>query len=95
MRFRKKPIIVEAAQFWNDKPWPNGVCDCGKSADHYGTPHIHTLEGIMDVTEGDWIVTGVNVEVYPVKPDIFAKTYEPVPDELVDPYAPGPNPMAY
>lgn len=25
---------------------------------------------------GDWIITGVNGEQYPCKPDIFAKTYE-------------------
>jgi hypothetical protein len=32
----------------------------------------------MTVTPGDWIITGVNGEHYPCKPDIFAKTYEPV-----------------
>jgi hypothetical protein len=29
-------------------------------------------------TPGDWIIKGVNGEFYPCKPDIFAKTYEPV-----------------
>ena len=38
---------------------------------------IPTLEGIMHANIGDWIITGVNGEQYPCKPDIFAKTYEP------------------
>ena len=37
---------------------------------------IPTLEGLMVATEGDWIIKGVNGEIYPCKPDIFEKTYE-------------------
>lgn len=39
---------------------------------------IHTLEGDMKASVGDYIITGVNGEQYPCKPDIFEKTYEPV-----------------
>lgn len=39
---------------------------------------IHTLEGDMLASPGDYIITGVDGEQYPCKPDIFAKTYEPV-----------------
>lgn len=39
---------------------------------------IVTLEGTMHASPGDWIITGVNGEKYPCKPDIFEKTYEPV-----------------
>ena len=39
---------------------------------------IHTLEGDMKAEPGDWIITGVNGEQYPCKPDVFEKTYEPV-----------------
>lgn len=39
---------------------------------------IHTLEGDMIASPGDWIITGVNGEKYPCKPDIFEKTYEKV-----------------
>lgn len=39
---------------------------------------IHTLEGCMIAMPGDWIIRGVNGELYPCKPDIFAKTYEAV-----------------
>lgn len=37
---------------------------------------IHTLEGDHHASIGDWIITGVNGEQYPCKPDIFEKTYE-------------------
>lgn len=37
---------------------------------------IHTLEGDMKASPGDWIVTGVEGEQYPCKPDIFEKTYQ-------------------
>lgn len=43
---------------------------------------IHTLEGTMHASAGDWIITGVNGEQYPCKPDIFEKTYSKVRDEV-------------
>lgn len=42
------------------------------------TLRIKTLEGKMDCSVGDYVICGVNGEFYPCKPDIFAKTYEPV-----------------
>jgi hypothetical protein len=39
-------------------------------------PAIRTLEGVMRVCPGDWIIRGVKGECYPCKPDIFAATYE-------------------
>ncbi len=39
---------------------------------------IHTLEGKMYARPGDYIIKGVNGELYPCKPDVFAKTYERV-----------------
>lgn len=38
--------------------------------------YITTLEGVMTASEGDYIIKGVNGEVYPCKPDIFEKTYD-------------------
>lgn len=78
MKFRKRPVIIDAVQFFNDQPFPEGVCDCSADPLHFGTPHIHTLEGIHDVTESDWIITGVKGEKYPCKADIFRMTYESV-----------------
>ena len=57
MRYRKKPIEVEAYQ--TDKEII-----------------IHTLEGDMKANIGDYIITGINGEKYPCKPDIFEKTYD-------------------
>lgn len=42
---------------------------------------VKTLEGEMHVSDGDYIIEGVNGEIYPCKPDIFEKTYEVVSDE--------------
>lgn len=39
---------------------------------------IDTLEGKMKASPGDWIITGVNGEQYPCKPDVFEKTYSAV-----------------
>ena len=39
---------------------------------------IHTLEGYMAVSPGDWVIKGVKGEFYPCKPDIFEATYEAV-----------------
>jgi hypothetical protein len=53
------------------------VCDqCHRVIQVHGW--IDTLEGGHIVCPGDWIITGVSGEHYPCKPDIFAKTYEPV-----------------
>lgn len=43
-----------------------------------GELQISTLEGVMTVSFGDWIIRGVSGELYPCKPDIFEKTYEAV-----------------
>lgn len=48
---------------------------CGLPLNDHGW--IDTLEGGHTVCPGDWIITGVNGEHYPCKPDIFAETYEP------------------
>jgi hypothetical protein len=37
---------------------------------------VQTLEGVMHGNAGDWLIEGVSGELYPCKPDIFAKTYE-------------------
>jgi hypothetical protein len=39
---------------------------------------IHTLEGEMLARVGDWLIEGIEGELYPCKPDIFELTYEPV-----------------
>lgn len=83
MKFRKKPVVIDAEQYDNFSSAPmDGVCGygcvCFESGDYCEDLHIHTLEGTMKVSHGDWVVKGVAGEFYPVKPSIFAATYEPV-----------------
>jgi hypothetical protein len=91
MKYRKKPVIIEAVQWTgknhremydfltddiNDYIKPNG--------DNFYIDHnkirggliIKTLEGEHVASIGDFIIKGVNGEYYPCKPDIFEKTYE-------------------
>lgn len=75
-KFRKKPVVIEAEQFWpNNEPWPDGVCRNVVSSTGFA---IHTLEGSHEVTPGDFIITGIKGEKYACKPDIFAATYDPI-----------------
>ena len=73
MKFRKKPVVIEATQWFKNGDHPAVFIGCLS-----GRPKIDTLEGPMFVTPGDWIITGIKGERYPCKPDIFAATYEPV-----------------
>lgn len=93
-KFRKKPVVIEAVQYWGDNL--REVLDfTGKhpsfdqyfsSFDEYAAHvardrqafKIITLEGTMEAFPGDWIIKGVKGEFYPCKPDIFAATYEAV-----------------
>lgn len=79
MKFRKKPIIVEAEQWFYGKEI-DGVIDkpMPLSGLNLMPPYIETLEGRLFVNEGDWIITGINGEKYLCNPDIFEKTYERV-----------------
>lgn len=70
MKYRKKPVVVEATQWFKKGDHPMVF------ANDDGTHEIWTLEGNHQVTPGDWIITGVKGEYYPCKPDIFAMTYE-------------------
>jgi len=83
MKFRKKPVIIEAKQFnkyniieilsfCNNLPYFNLKNN---------TLIIPTLEGDMTAKEGDWIIKGIKGEFYPCKPDIFEQTYEKVEGE--------------
>lgn len=42
---------------------------------------METREGVLKAYKGDYIIRGVEGEIYPCNPDIFWKTYEKVEDE--------------
>lgn len=75
-QYRKKPVVIEAEQYHDGGKIPSGVC-LGECVSRETDAHIHTLEGPLTVSEGDWVITGVKGEKYPCKPDIFAATYDP------------------
>lgn len=77
-KYRKKPVIIEAIQ-WTGKNLSEIDYFMGITVEiKVTTLVIHTLEGDMEASIGDYIIKGVNGEFYPCKPDIFAKTYEEV-----------------
>jgi hypothetical protein len=88
MKFRKKPVIVEALQFLPNTKATDAILalaaegkrrvDIHVDAQNNYTMYIQTLEGKMEASIGDWIIRGVEGELYPCKPDIFMKTYEVV-----------------
>jgi len=79
MKYRKKPVIIEAFQWTIDEvpEWWTKLVNLKVSVDT-GSVFIPTLEGAMEAKVGDFIIQGVQGEVYPCKPDIFEMTYEPV-----------------
>lgn len=97
MKYRKKPIVVEATPWHKngDHPEDDGSETEGKVVRYYRHPdikgssecphcrctmHSHgwidTREGGHIVCPGDWIITGIQGEKYPCKPDIFVATYD-------------------
>lgn len=93
-KFRKKPIVIEARQWYKVSDYKEGV---SREVDYFNHPNIDgnkkcevcgeimnnhgfmdTLEGGHRVCPGDYIITGVKGEKYPCKPDIFKQTYEEV-----------------
>lgn len=95
MKYRKKPVIIEAFQYdgdlkgsdgkyyvpeWMVRAVENGIAYYAQE-NPVEPPielYIVTLEGHYHVSVGDFIIQGVNGELYPCKRDIFEKTYEAV-----------------
>lgn len=91
--FRKKPVVIKAVQFTDDKDDDNlqeladfidnqDLIICYDQKTNEPLLKIETLEdangSVHYASIGDWIIRGVNGEFYPCKPDIFKKTYERV-----------------
>lgn len=91
-RYRKKPVVIEAFQYDGDVLSDNGFTktpEWFKETRASGIVYfkatnkspcemiIKTLEGDHRASIGYYIIQGVNGELYPCKPDIFEKTYEP------------------
>lgn len=96
-KFRKRPIAIEAFRmgidpwpdWFHDKVSEDVIRTYVYEEDENNDPFefrrtycaITTLEGVMRGDYGDYIIQGVNGEIYPCKPDIFAQTYESASDD--------------
>lgn len=94
MKFRRRIVTLEAEQWYPGTAIKGVCTEpcCTLSETGYlqkylelecpdegiNDPHVHTLEGVLKVSPGDWIVTGIKGEKYPVKPHIFSELYEQV-----------------
>jgi hypothetical protein len=88
MRYRKKPVIIHAVKFkgfdekeqviFSERPdWLNEAI--GNTITFFDKPNtltIETLEGRMTAEIGDYIIMGIQGELYPCKPDIFQASYD-------------------
>lgn len=84
-QYRKKPVVIEAWEFTGENKnvllhnLQEQQMNIYPAFDNASPViRIPTLEGEMTASLGDYIIKGVNGELYPCKPDIFIKTYEPV-----------------
>jgi len=87
MKFRKKPVVIEAIKwdgtlFTLKQLQSMGMETTSYEADYFRLNGISglvikTLEGQHIADFGDWIIKGVQGEFYPCKPDIFEQTHEP------------------
>ena len=89
-KYRKKPVVIEAFRFYidnmpdwfmdkvSDKTITLKNCNYKRYSIDEAYCEIETLEGVMRGNGGDYIIKGVNGEIYPCKADIFEKTYEEV-----------------
>jgi hypothetical protein len=82
MKYRKRPVVIEAVQYDGTDEGYAAVCAFapGIHFDPAGnkTFWVPTWEGLLRASPGDWIIRGVKGELYPCKPDVFEATYEAV-----------------
>ena len=89
MKFRKKPVVIEAMRFdgtstgaWEIVRWAGPTSNVEhiqtSNRDHPHVIRIETFERIHRAMKGDWVIKGIKGVFYPCKPDIFEATYEAV-----------------
>lgn len=86
-KYRKIPVVINAVRFdpdnlsqeeWFQTALHSGTIHYG--GETYGEGHwrIRTKEGPLNLNPGEYVIQGVEGEIYPCDPGIFAKTYESV-----------------
>lgn len=87
MKWRKKPIVIEAFQWTGDHHqkedplWAIEAMKKGVIRIENRKMYIETLEGIHKANSGDWIIKGIKNEIYPCKNYTFKMTYECVEEK--------------
>lgn len=77
MKYRKKPVVIDAELFADESDGGRIAEWCGGTNELSPSQiQITTLEGVMTASLGDYVIRGVQGEHYPCKPDIFDATYE-------------------
>ena len=88
-KWRKKPIVIDAFLWTGDEAQtedPEWAVEAIKAGDiifvneftENVEMHIRTFEGWITGSQGDYIIQGIQGEIYPCKPDIFKATYDKV-----------------
>ncbi len=82
MKYRKKPIEVEAFLYKVGNVVPLWAQSAGinefRTLKNNSWVEIHTKEGVMIALPGDYIIKGIEGEIYPCKASVFEATYEKV-----------------
>ena len=82
MKFRKKPVEIEAEQYIEYGKLVKGMCNSQSCyADGNTEPHVHTIHDnqIVLLEVGDWIIPEPDgVHFYPCKPNIFEDAYDKI-----------------
>lgn len=90
MKYRKKPVVIDAMQYTQDTlhsvmTWIETFVEHNSEVLSYNEEANRfdciTLEGKLEISEGDFLIRGVKGEFYPCKPDIFHLTYDTVEEE--------------
>ncbi|MEX2430784.1 MAG: hypothetical protein WD645_02560 [Dehalococcoidia bacterium] len=79
MRYRKKPVVVEAMRYHHDDASLSALFEFIPESFvqvSQNSIQVKTLEGWMDASPGDYIIKGLKGEYYPCKPDAFDETYD-------------------
>jgi hypothetical protein len=89
-KYRKKPVVIEAERFDGTENSIIKIIALSQGSERTKWIRaeakgllIPTLEGTMWADIGDFVIRGVQGELYPCKPDIFEATYEPVDGETL------------
>lgn len=78
--YADEPGIWPELPVWLEEAWKAGVIYPKFKGEDYWYYYIKTLEGEMECSPDDYLIRGVQGELYPCKPDIFEATYEKVED---------------